>query len=87
MKVAPLCIGVISDTHSLVRPCALTFLRGCDNIIHAGDICSQGAKIVETSGVLYLNPGSAGPRRFKLPISIADITIDQSSVTARLHEL
>ena len=38
-------------------------------------------------GVLYLNPGSAGPRRFRLPISIAEITIADGKVDARLVEL
>src|SRR5258708_21447925 len=33
-------IGIISDTHNLVRPEALTALRGCEQIIHAGDICN-----------------------------------------------
>ncbi len=151
----PLRVGVISDTHDLVRPGALAFLQGCDHIVHAGDICHQtvldqlagvapvtavrgnndvgtwagalraselvqwagvsiyvihdlsqmdidpqaaGVRIVisghshvpvlqETNGVLYLNPGSAGPRRFRLPISIADIRIDNGAVAACLHEL
>ena len=34
-------IGLISDTHNLVRPEALQYLAGCDAIIHAGDICNQ----------------------------------------------
>jgi uncharacterized protein len=38
-------------------------------------------------GVLYLNPGSAGPRRFRLPISIAELVTDGCSVSARLVEL
>lgn len=132
-------IGVISDTHGLLRPEALAALKGSDLIIHAGDVgapgildslrtiaptvavrgnidtkplCSQlpQTEIVEAGpfliyvlhnvhdldlnpatagfhavisghshqplqeerkGVLYLNPGSAGPRRFRLPISLA----------------
>ena len=36
----PLRIGLISDTHDLVRPEALAFLAGSDRIVHAGDICS-----------------------------------------------
>jgi putative phosphoesterase len=39
------------------------------------------------SGILYLNPGSAGPRRFKLPVSVAEILVDGPSLTARLIEL
>ena len=155
MDSKPIRIGVISDTHGLVRPSAVAFLQGCDSIIHAGDICSQevldqlatiapvtavrgnndvgawaqslcetelikvgdvfiyvvhdladlgidppGAgvrvvisghshkpKIEEKNGVLFLNPGSAGPRRYMLPISIAEITVAHTSVTAHLHEL
>jgi len=142
-------IGVISDTHGLVRPEALKALEGSDIILHAGDIGSAevlqslrslapvlavrgntdtdrwagnlrntetveldgklfyilhdmarldldpGAaqiralisghshkpSISEKNGILYLNPGSAGPRRFKLPITLARIIIKQG----RLH--
>lgn len=148
-------IGVISDTHGLLRPQALAQLQGCDHIIHGGDIGNQGildqlaaiapltvvrgnndrgawaGAIPETarldvgevgmyvlhdiatlaldpvvaglrivvsghshrpksewrSGILYLNPGSAGPRRFSLPVSVADILVDGSSVTVRVIEL
>jgi len=148
-------VGVISDTHGLLRPQALDFLRGCDHIIHGGDIGNadileqlaaiapltvvrgnndKGAwadplpetallqvgevsiyaihdlahidiealaagvrvivsghshrpSIVERDGVLYVNPGSAGARRFKLPIAVAELLIDGSSVSARIAEL
>jgi uncharacterized protein len=147
-------IGVISDTHGLVRPEALKALRGSDLILHAGDIGAaeviealeriapvtairgnndtggwakrfpetidvriEGAAIhvvhsikdlapqiaqnadVVVSGhshkpsidrrdqVLYLNPGSAGPRRFKLPVAVAILTIDRTRISARLIEL
>jgi putative phosphoesterase len=149
-------IGIIADTHGLLRPEALEALRGCDRIIHAGDIgkpeildglralapvtairgnvdrgawanqfpvtetllihgvvvhvLHDGAEFNETPasdtpwvvisghshkpsinkkpGVLWINPGSAGPRRFKLPISIALLEIDQTgNVQARLIEL
>lgn len=133
-------IGVISDTHGLLRPEALAALRGCDRIIHAGDVGDpailatlqklapvtavrgnidiepwakalpvtatlevDGSKIFvlhncndlkggrfemvvsghshqpvcETvNGVLYLNPGSAGPRRFRLPVTLALVDTD-----------
>ena len=147
-------IGVISDTHGLMRPEALTALRGVDLILHAGDI--GGAEIIEAlesiapvtairgnndtgpwaqqlpeitdvriestsihlvhsvqdiepralenvkvvvSGhshrpsierrdqVLYLNPGSAGPRRFKLPVAVAILTVDRTRTSARIVEL
>jgi uncharacterized protein len=148
-------VGVISDTHDLLRPSAKALLRGCDFIVHAGDICTpplleelraiapvtavrgnndkgewaralpvtgmlqagevaiyvvhdladmdidpEGAgvqvvvsghshrpRIEDKGGVLFVNPGSAGPRRFRLPISVAEIVVDGGSVTARLAEL
>jgi uncharacterized protein len=148
-------VGVISDTHGLLRPEAKVFLRGCDHIVHGGDITEarvleelskiapvtavrgnndRGAwaeKIRETElvrigdihvyaihdlgdldidpraagvdvvisghthkpltqerdGVLFVNPGSAGPRRFKLPISIAELTIVGTTVSSRTIEL
>jgi uncharacterized protein len=148
-------VGLIADTHGLLRPEALAFLRGSDFIIHAGDVgdgavlqqlgslapvtavrgnndkgswadalaetevlevddiliyvlhdiaeldldpVSAGCHVVvaghshrpssETrDGVLYVNPGSAGRRRFKLPISVGELRIDEGSVTARLVEL
>ncbi|SEA35683.1 metallophosphoesterase family protein [Paraburkholderia sartisoli] len=148
-------IGVISDTHNLVRPEALAHLAGCEAIIHAGDICGQpvldalariapvnavrgnndtgdwaaslrtheivtvqqtkilvvhdiadiksdpredGIGVVITGhshkplidtrdGVLYLNPGSAGPRRFRLPVTAAILLIDGAHAEASLHRL
>jgi putative phosphoesterase len=148
-------VGLISDTHGLLRAEATAFLRGCDHIVHAGDIGSHGVLrelsqiapvtavrgnndkgswaealpetdlirlgevflyaihdlaqldldpqsaavsvvvsghshqplIREHSGVLYVNPGSAGPRRFKLPIAVAELNISGKSVTPRIVEL
>lgn len=148
-------IGVISDTHNLLRPAAIEFLRGCNHIIHGGDITearvleelsalapvtavrgnndwhawadylheveriqfedirilvihdladldldrhAAGIRVVisghshkplieERQGILFVNPGSAGPRRFKLPIAVAELIIDGNSVSARLVEL
>ncbi|HEX6101990.1 MAG TPA: metallophosphoesterase family protein [Alphaproteobacteria bacterium] len=148
-------IGVLSDTHGLLRPEAKRFLAGSDAIIHAGDIgraeileelssiapltavrgnndrgawaqelpetellrigaiavlvlhdvaelgtraAAAGARVVvtghshkpglrEEDGVLHLNPGSAGPRRFKLPVSLAELMVSGDSVTARIVEL
>lgn len=151
-KVATL--GVISDTHGLVRPEAVAALRGCDALVHAGDVGkpelldelrglapltairgnvdtwasselpetaeltiagvrlfvihnvkelavdpqvagydavisghSHVPKAERVNGVLYLNPGSAGPRRFKLPISVAKLHIGASGLEAELIEL
>jgi putative phosphoesterase len=148
-------VGVISDTHGLLRPEALAFLRGSDFIVHAGDIgdakvleelrClapvtvvrgnndtgSWAGAIAETEvlqagqvfiyvlhnlaeldvdpvaagfhvvvsghshkplierrdGVLYVNPGSAGPRRFKLPVAVAELHVAGPSVEAKIVEL
>jgi putative phosphoesterase len=144
-------IGLISDTHGLLRPEALDFLRGADHIVHAGDICdpaildalaalapltavrgnndhgawaeqlltselvplggillyaihdlaeidldpvAAGVQVVVSGhshmpsvqrrdGVLFVNPGSAGPRRFRLPISMGELTVVDGAVTAR----
>jgi putative phosphoesterase len=148
-------IGLISDTHGLLRPEARAALKGVDHIIHAGDICNaevleQLAEIapivavrgnndrgdwanslntVETldiggvkvhvihdlhefdaqagksgiqvvisghshkpsikmeGGILFVNPGSAGPRRFKLPISIGYLEIVDGEAKARVKTL
>lgn len=148
-------IGIISDTHGLVRPQAVVALQGVDLILHAGDIgrpevletlgeiarvvavrgnndkgewadSLSGWEVVEVGsvsiymlhnlqeidispgpagfqvvvsghshqpsveekrGVLYVNPGSAGPRRFTLPVSVAQIQIAGQSVKAKLIEL
>ena len=148
-------IGVISDTHGLLRPEAVRALRGCERIVHAGDVgdpaildelerlapvaavrgnVDRGAwaealpetEVVEVGsallyvlhdlarldldpaaagfaavisghtheprselrdGVLYLNPGSAGPRRFKLPVTVARLTVDGNRVTVEIVEL
>ena len=144
-------VGLISDTHGLLRPEAKAFLAGCDLIIHGGDIGSQqvldelgalapttavrgnndkgawtqaiaesefikvgdhfvyvlhdlaqididprgaGVKVViaghshmpsvkEQDEVLYVNPGSAGPRRFKLPITAGELLVEGANVSAR----
>ncbi|NML29783.1 metallophosphoesterase family protein [Paraburkholderia antibiotica] len=148
-------IGLISDTHNLVRPEALRYLDGCDAIIHAGDICKpdvldalariapvtavrgnndtgdwaaslptharltvqqvtilvvhdlaelgcvprdEGIRVVvsghshkpsidERDGVLFVNPGSAGPRRFKLPICAGRLVIEGAQVSASFDAL
>lgn len=148
-------IGVISDTHSLLRPEAIAALAHSDLILHAGDIGkpevleqlkaiapviavrgnndkgtwaetiperktiaigeisvyllhsikdltidlkTAGIRVVisghshkpvveEHNGVLFLNPGSAGPRRFKLPITLAHLHLDGTAVQAQIIEL
>jgi len=159
-----LTIGLISDTHGLLRPEALAEMEGSDHIVHAGDIGSaevlealgriarvtairgnndtqawarglektrtidlagvrihvihdlaelagdpaeRGIRVVVSGhshipriagagphpdgagkpGVLYVNPGSAGPRRFRLPVSVGRLVVAKGEVTARLVEL
>lgn len=48
---------------------------------------SHKPKIEERGGVLYVNPGSAGPRRFTLPIALGELRISGSSVRARIKEV
>ena len=148
-------VGLISDTHGLLRPQALAALAGCEHIIHAGDIGDAGildalrevapltavrgnndggpwaaaipeAQLIQLGsarvyvlhdvalldidpvasgvhaivaghshkpraerrdGVLYVNPGSAGPRRFTLPISVGYLMIGEGTVEATLRTL
>ena len=154
-KLEPQLIGLISDTHGLVRPQALDTLKGVDLIIHAGDIgapavinalkliapvvaikgnndtgdwakalpdtqtvktgdaklyiihnvkeldCdpvaggiqvvisghSHKPSVASRDGVLYVNPGSAGPRRFKLPVAVGKIRVNGTNVKAEIIEL
>jgi uncharacterized protein len=148
-------VGIISDTHGLLRPEAVELLRGSEHIIHAGDIGAPeivpelekiapvtairgnvdtqpwARKFAETEvveldglyiyvihdvnaidlkpraagfaavisghshqpkqetrdGVLYFNPGSAGPRRFKLPISVGRLEIVNGEMSAEILEI
>jgi putative phosphoesterase len=150
-----LLVGIISDTHGLLRPEALHALAGVGHILHAGDVgdprildslreiapvtairgnidrwgdCAElpATEVVELNGqliylvhsitdldihptaagvsavisghshkpsieardgVLYLNPGSAGPRRFNLPITVALMTIDEARIQAQIVDL
>jgi uncharacterized protein len=147
-------IGIISDTHGLLRPEAEQHLAGVDHIVHAGDIArpeiidtlrriapvtairgnvdsgewvheysdtklvrlagksiyvlhdlktlqvdpgagidviisghSHVSKIDTVGGVLYLNPGSAGRRRFKLPITLATLEVTPEGMRPEIHDL
>ena len=147
-------VGLISDTHGLVRPEALDLLRGSDFIVHAGDIGegvlerlrpiapvtavrgnndrqtwaqaihetetlrfgeitlhalhdvshlaiepaaagvdvvvhghSHKPRIERRGGVLFVNPGSAGPVRFRLPVSVGLLQVSGREVSARIVEL
>lgn len=147
-------VGVISDTHGLLRPEALAALQGSDLIVHAGDVGSpqvlDGLRTlapvhvvrgnIDTSpwasalpateavrvgphvlwvlhdisqldldpaagfaaviyghshrvcverrgGVLYLNPGSAGPRRFTLPVTVARLRVSAATLRPEIVDL
>jgi uncharacterized protein len=148
-------VGVVSDTHGLLRSEVRRFLVGCDYIVHGGDVGRAGIldelaviapliavrgnndtepwamrlreteliriggifayvihnldeldldlagarirvvvsghshkpRVEERAGVWYVNPGSCGPRRFKLPISVGEIMVSGSAVAARTVEL
>jgi uncharacterized protein len=148
-------VGIISDTHGLLRPEAVAALQHSDLIIHAGDIGEQSvldalrqiapvfavrgnndhgdwaekipasgyvkagglslyvlhdlneldqplsaetcaaviaghshrALVREREGVLFINPGSAGPRRFHLPVTVARLQIRDSELTASIIDL
>jgi len=148
-------IGVISDTHGLLRPEAIEALAGVDRILHAGDVGDPGildrlraiapitairgnvdvrgvcaslpatevvelagrlfylvhslddldldpvaagisavvtghshrVKVEQRAGVLYLNPGSAGPRRFDLPVTLAKVSVTTAGLSTRILTL
>jgi len=151
----PRTVGVISDTHGLLRSEAIAVLSGCELILHAGDIGDErvlaalreiaptfavrgnndrgvwaealpireavevGKHILyvvhelgeldldpraagfaavisghshrplaeRRDGLLFLNPGSAGPRRFKLPITLAKLRVEDESIAPEIVEL
>jgi len=155
MREGEILIGVISDTHGLLRPEAVAALKGSDLIIHAGDVGapdvldalrklaptfvvrgnidkahwadalpatahvevgelqlhvlhniaeldlgpaaagyaaviyghSHQPSIETREGVLFLNPGSAGPRRFRLPVSIARVSVAGGKLRPEIVEL
>jgi uncharacterized protein len=148
-------IGLISDTHGLLRPEALQALAGVERIIHAGDIGgpaviealrdiapvdavrgnndkgawaagfppwlalefegvgvhvlhdvkemdvvpaaagfrviiaghSHKPQVIERDGVLFVNPGSAGPRRFSLPVTVGYLTVAAGTASAEIKRL
>jgi putative phosphoesterase len=155
MRASEIIVGVISDTHGLLRPQAIDALRGSDVIIHAGDVGnadvidrlggiaptfvvrgnidkgqwaarlpttelvaigelhflvlheisqleldpavagfaavvfghSHQPSIETRQGVLFLNPGSAGPRRFKLPVTVARVRASGRRLSPEIVQL
>jgi len=154
-QTPPTRVGLISDTHGLLRPQAIEALRGSELILHAGDVgkpeilsalrelapviavrgnvdtadwartlpettvveagrvllyvlhdvhaldlnpAAAGFQVVvsghshqpekfERDGVLYINPGSAGPRRFQLPVTVAHLNLQSKPFTVEFVEL
>src|ERR1700674_1214068 len=112
MTEKPVTLGLISDTHGLLRPEAVDALRETE-VVGAGGVSiyilhdlgrldlkpeaagfrvvvyghSHQPKIGEKNGVLYFNPGSAGPRRFRLPVSVGRLTITAGKSQPELVEL
>jgi putative phosphoesterase len=81
LRVDDVLIYVIHDLAQLdLDPAAAGF-----HVVVSGH--SHRPSVEEKGGVLYLNPGSAGPRRFKLPIAVADLAVRDTSVRARITEL
>lgn len=70
-------IQVLHDLGELKRPGGRVVVTG-----H-----SHKPKVEERDGVLYVNPGSAGPRRFTLPVSAAELKVDKGAARARIKEL
>jgi len=81
VEVAGVSLYLLHDLHELdLEPRAAGFAAVITGHSHQ-------PKLEERDGVLYLNPGSAGPRRFKLPISLARLTVADKRVTAELVTL
>jgi putative phosphoesterase len=81
IEVGGCMLYLLHDLHSLdLDPVAAGF-----RVVISGH--SHQPSAVERDGVLFLNPGSAGPRRFKLPVSVALLHLEGNSVRARLVEL
>ncbi len=81
VKVGEIRIYVIHDLKELeIDPAAAGF-----RVVISGH--SHRPSVVKRGGVLFLNPGSAGPRRFKLPVAVARLRIRGESVSARIVEL
>lgn len=80
IQLGNVCLYVIHDLASIdIDPAAAGV-----QVVLSGH--SHQPLITRRDGVLYVNPGSAGPRRFKLPIAAAELVIDGASVSARICE-
>jgi len=79
--VGAICIYVLHNLKELDRDPAMAGFRA----VVSGH--SHRPSIQERGGVLFLNPGSAGPRRFKLPVSVARLRVHGPSIAAEIIEL
>jgi putative phosphoesterase len=75
VRLAGVALHVVHDLADLVLP-------GGARVVVTGH--SHRPHVEERDGVLYVNPGSAGPRRFKLPISAGELLVDGTTITPRL---
>ena len=81
LKVGEIFIYVLHDLTELkIKP----VVEGVEIVVTGH---SHKPLISEREGVLYVNPGSAGPRRFKLPIAVAEVIVSGRSISARIVEL
>ena len=81
LQVGQVCIYVVHDIAELDRdPVAAGF-----HVVVSGH--SHKPSVKEREGVLYVNPGSSGPRRFKLPVAVAELLVNGNSVRAKVVEL
>ena len=81
MKLAGLSLYVLHDMAELdIDPVA----DGMDVVVPGH---SHRPLVTRRDGVLYLNPGSAGPRRFKLPITVAELIVDGRSIEPRIVQV
>ena len=81
VRVGAVHILVLHDLHELELDPAAADTR----VVISGH--THKPSVEERDGILYVNPGSAGPRRFKLPISVARLTIEGAAVSGQLIEL
>jgi predicted phosphodiesterase len=81
VRIGEVSIHVVHDLAALeIDPVAIGI-----RVVVSGH--SHRPRIEERNGVLYVNPGSAGPRRFRLPIAVARLEIDGTDVRATIEEL
>ena len=77
LEIGGVAICVVHDVHD--------FAAGDCHVVVSGH--SHKPKVERRDGVLYVNPGSSGPRRFSLPVAAGELRIAGSSVRARIKEL